>query len=140
MATVTAEVVQTPEAVVETLRAFHAEGVELIAVAGGDGTLQAALTGLLRDLALPAETLPKLLVIGGGTTNMSAADLGTRCQPPVALTRLAAWLERRGPEPHCCSRPLVRLALGRPRSRPASCARGRVARGGRGDEAAGRPL
>ena len=27
----------TPEAVVETLRAFHAEGVELIAVAGGDG-------------------------------------------------------------------------------------------------------
>jgi hypothetical protein len=104
----------TPEAIVETLRAFHAEGVELIAVVGGDGTLQAALTGLLRDLALPAETLPKLLVIGGGTTNMSAADLGTRCQPPVALTRLAAWLERRGPAPHCCSRPLVRLALGRP--------------------------
>lgn len=104
----------TPEAIVETLRAFHAERVELIVVAGGDGTLQAALTGLLRDLALPAEALPKLLVIAGGTTNMSAADLGTRCQPPVALDRLAAWLEGRGPGPRACSRPLVRLALGRP--------------------------
>jgi len=104
----------TPEAIVETLRALHAEGVELIAIAGGDGTLQAALTGLLRDLALPAEALPKLLVIAGGTTNMSAADLGTRCQPPVALARLAAWLEGRGPGPRSCSRPLVRLTLGRP--------------------------
>lgn len=103
----------TPETIIEALRAFDAEGVELIVIAGGDGTLQAALTGLLGDLALPAEALPGLLVIAGGTTNMSAADLGTRCQPTVALNRLTAWLEGRGPEPRTSPRPLVRLELGR---------------------------
>lgn len=52
---------------------------DLVAVNGGDGTLQLFLTHLLQHpgwLALPVDRRPVLAALPGGTTNMSARDLG----------------------------------------------------------------
>ncbi|MBY6205566.1 diacylglycerol kinase family protein [Halomonas denitrificans] len=74
-------------------------GVDTLVLAGGDGTLQGAVSYLARHL--PAEQLPELLVLSAGRTNYVAADLGTRAHFLATLDRLlddgreAARLERR---------------------------------------------
>jgi len=62
----------TPEALAGDLKRFAAEGVDLIVVDGGDGTVREVLT------ALPAAygaALPALAVIPSGKTNILAFDL-----------------------------------------------------------------
>lgn len=53
---------------------FAAAGVEVVAVAGGDGTVQAVLTDLFGRR--PFATPPLLAVVPRGMTNMIAADVG----------------------------------------------------------------
>jgi hypothetical protein len=74
-------------------------GVERLILAGGDGTLQGAVSYLARH---PTEQdLPELLVLSAGRTNYVAADLGTRAHFLTTLDRLfdetarPARLERR---------------------------------------------
>lgn len=67
---VTREAAELPAALEELLASEPAA----LAVNGGDGTLHAALTEMLRSD--PARALPPLLALPGGTTNMSARDLG----------------------------------------------------------------
>jgi hypothetical protein len=55
---------------------FSAAGVELIVVDGGDGTVQALLTALLNDAALPV--VPQITVVPSGMTNLIAADVGLK--------------------------------------------------------------
>ncbi|MDT8437469.1 MAG: diacylglycerol kinase family protein [Wenzhouxiangellaceae bacterium] len=52
------------------------EGAERLVIAGGDGTLQATVSWLARELV--PENFPELLVLSAGRTNYVAADLGTR--------------------------------------------------------------
>lgn len=61
--------------------------VDLLVVIGGDGTLQAALSHLHPG------PWPTVLPIPGGTTNMSARDLGLRGSPSALLLSLARQLE-----------------------------------------------
>ncbi len=74
-------------------------GVDTLVLAGGDGTLQGAVSYLARHLS--AEQLPELLVLSAGRTNYVAADLGTRAHFLATLDRLldpdrtAERLERR---------------------------------------------
>jgi diacylglycerol kinase family enzyme len=86
--------------------------VEIIAVNGGDGTVQAVLTELgRRDLNGKA---PKLAVIGGGMTNVIAKDVGFDNAPPKAMRRLIAALERSEGKGQCLTdvtRPLISLSL-----------------------------
>lgn len=67
--------------------AHHAPGV--LAINGGDGTVQAVLTDLLGDE--PLGWIPELALLRGGTTNMSAADLGLGGRADRALRRLLQW-------------------------------------------------
>lgn len=55
---------------------FMQEGVDLLVIAGGDGTVQAVLNYLF-SRANP-EKQPLISILPGGTTNMTAADLGIR--------------------------------------------------------------
>lgn len=65
-----------------------ADGVEVIAVNGGDGTVQAVLTELgRRNLNGSA---PKLAVLAGGMTNVIAKDVGLDAAPAKGLERLLA--------------------------------------------------
>lgn len=59
---------------------------EIIVVNGGDGTVQAVLTALLRS-PLPA-ALPLLAVLPGGTTNTTARNVGYGRRPLRALQGL----------------------------------------------------
>ena len=58
------------------LRDFAGRDVNLLAIVGGDGTVQATLTGLF--VSRPFDTLPTLAVLPAGRTNMIAADAGIR--------------------------------------------------------------
>jgi diacylglycerol kinase (ATP) len=48
------------------------DGVELLAINGGDGTIHHVLSALLAE---PPQRLPTLALLPGGTTNMSARDI-----------------------------------------------------------------
>ncbi|MDN5871785.1 MAG: acylglycerol kinase family protein [Nitrococcus sp.] len=85
-----------------------ASGVELLVINGGDGTLQASLSCLLGPDG-PAQRRPSLMVIAGGTTNMSAADMGARGTPQQALRSLGAWLAGARSAPLRTERPVLRV-------------------------------
>ncbi|WP_084388299.1 diacylglycerol kinase family protein [Kushneria phosphatilytica] len=101
-----------PEAIEPILRQWLNDGVEGIVVLGGDGTLQAVLTLLLLRFELSTKQLPALIVVGGGTTNMSARALGSRCKPLAALGAVEAW-QQGGAAPRRVSWPVVCVEDGR---------------------------
>jgi diacylglycerol kinase (ATP) len=70
----------------EALAEFEREGVELLVVNGGDGTLQHLLTELLS--AREGTWLPRVAPIRGGRTNVSAIDLGADRDPVRSLSTL----------------------------------------------------
>jgi hypothetical protein len=80
---------RSADEVVEVLAELRARGVGTLAVGGGDGTLQAVATSLLRAGDHPQ---PRLLPLRGGTMNMVAADLGLAGRPWQILER---YLRRR---------------------------------------------
>lgn len=70
----------------EALHRFAEEMVDLIIIDGGDGTVAAAVTTLLRSR--PFFTLPKLAILPGGMTNLIARDVGLRGYRAHSLDRL----------------------------------------------------
>ncbi|MEO3429350.1 diacylglycerol kinase family protein [Pelagibius sp. CAU 1746] len=72
----------------EILRGFARQEVGVVAVAGGDGTVQAALTELYGQR--PFESDPLLVVVPRGMTNMIAADVGLKRRGLAGLRRLLA--------------------------------------------------
>jgi hypothetical protein len=79
---------QTPQQIEAALGELAAAGANCVVLSGGDGTVQAALTTL--SLRSPFASPPTLLVLAGGTTNMSAYDLGSHGRPARLLRRLLA--------------------------------------------------
>jgi diacylglycerol kinase family enzyme len=81
------EVAQTSHAGQATLlaRAAVAEGVELVAVLGGDGTVNEVVNGLVGSGAL-------LGLLGGGHSNVFARGLGLPADPERAAKRLLELL------------------------------------------------
>lgn len=71
------------------------EGLDVIAVLGGDGTLNEVVNGLLH--AGPAADLPSVGVVPGGSTNVFARSLGIAPDPVEATGQLLEGLraERR---------------------------------------------
>ena len=73
-------------AVSEALREMRADPPDLLVVNGGDGTVAAVLTTLLLEGPFPR--LPLLVLLRGGTTNMTAGDVGAREALLPSLHRL----------------------------------------------------
>ena len=69
-------------------------GIDLLAIAGGDGMVQEVIRYLLNNRAI-AEW-PLLTIIPGGTTNMTASDLGIKGSPEAVIRRLEAQLRDSG--------------------------------------------
>lgn len=87
------------------LAEFRERQLDLIVINGGDGTLQAALTTLFRQ---GVEPWPLLAVLAGGSTNVTAGDLGLRGPPRRALPKLLAWAA--APDAGCLvQRPVLRV-------------------------------
>lgn len=66
----------------EIARASHAQGLDLVCVLGGDGTVNEAVNGLLADL--PGDEAPHLAIIPGGSANVAARALGLPADPVEA--------------------------------------------------------
>lgn len=79
-------VLETIEQVPQILAGFARDGVEVVAVAGGDGTVQAVLTEYFGRRSLPK--VPKLAVVPRGTTNMIADDCGLKRRGIEGLRRI----------------------------------------------------
>ncbi len=71
----------------DAVAAFADQGVDLLVVNGGDGTLQRALTEVLGSCP---GWRPRIAPLRSGRTNMAALDLGASRDPSLALQHLIA--------------------------------------------------
>ena len=103
--------VTTLAEIAEALQGFARVGVDAILVNGGDGTVQAVLTSLLRDA--PFETLPRLAVLGAGSTNMIAGDVGVGGRQRGGLRRVLAWAQGEPTDLTVAQRSVLRVTVRR---------------------------
>ncbi len=89
-------------------RQLSGQGVELLAVNGGDGTAHAVLTQLMR---LDSK-MPLVAVIAGGTTNLTANDLSGKLSPEQGLQRLVELLALPADQIRCVQRRLLKITVG----------------------------
>ena len=87
--------------------------IDVLVLNGGDGTVQCALSALLRDPT--RERLPAIAPLRGGRTNSTSSDLGADRDPARGLARLLAATD---------AGQLDRLAVARPVLRVRSALRG----------------
>lgn len=91
------------------------DGVELMVVNGGDGTVQAVLTGIFREPR--ATDIPVLAVLPGGTTNTTARNVGYGLRAEESLGELIDAAAR-GELPGKIQRHRVLEVAGNPLSEP----------------------
>lgn len=100
--------VRRPVEVGEALRRLAGENVGLLAVAGGDGTVQAVLTHLMAGSGF--DRMPVLALIPTGSTNMTAGDVGSVGARRGNWDRLAQWArEPRTGGGRLVTRPVLRV-------------------------------
>jgi len=99
--------VQTPDDVLQALREFSRRDVDLLAVNGGDGTVQAVLTNLFHHQ--PFTTLPMLAVLQSGTTSMTARDVGFSGSRVKSLRKLFKWATAGDGQPRVIQRPVLQV-------------------------------
>jgi len=95
----------------EALTHLADRGVDLLAVSGGDGTLQRTLTELLTN----GEIFPKMPLVAplrAGRTNMSALDIGSDRHPVHALERLLRASRDNSIQFRLVTRPVLHVDLG----------------------------
>lgn len=78
-----------PNSINKALSEFSLNGVELVVVNGGDGTVHAVLTALGRDNIFT--TPPLLALLCAGTTSMLPRDVGSTGPSAAALSRILQW-------------------------------------------------
>ncbi|BCO31231.1 hypothetical protein TspCOW1_13340 [Thiohalobacter sp. COW1] len=85
-------ITRTVEEAETLIRRLADSDIQVLAINGGDGTL-ACLLGLLLQ-HWPQQRRPALIVLPGGTANMSAGDVGAAGSPRKAWKRFFRWLDR----------------------------------------------
>lgn len=99
--------VETPQDVSAALADFAGKEVNLVAISGGDGTVQAVLTAIFHHQ--PFETFPLLAVLQSGTASMIARDVGFLGSRRKALRRLFHWTRTGDGAPIFMHRPVLRV-------------------------------
>ena len=96
-----------PDGICQALSDFSNQGVELLVVNGGDGTVQAILTilGNEKKIARP----PLLSLLCAGTTSMLPRDVGVDGSPVVALQRILKWSKSTNKDLVVQSRSILRV-------------------------------
>ena len=94
----------------EAMRTIARISPSVLAINGGDGTVQAALTELHNGGHFEGGT-PPVAVLPSGKTNLIALDLGVQGDPVVALGKLLE-IARADLAPHLVARELISLSGG----------------------------
>lgn len=97
------------ESVAPALGEMAQRGVDVIVLDGGDGTVQHALTQVMRD-SLPGYR-PWLAPLRGGRTNTIAGDLGAARNPVRGLTALLTEIESGRMAERIVERPVLRVEI-----------------------------
>jgi hypothetical protein len=101
--------VQTPGEVLNALLNFARKEVDVVAVNGGDGTVQAVLTALFHNQ--PFNKLPLLVILQSGTTSMIAGDIGFRGSRVKVLQKLFHWVHAGEGNPRITTRPVLQVSI-----------------------------
>ena len=102
--------VRYPEQVAEALEEFSRAKVDVIALNGGDGTIQAAVTCLYQQPLF--ERMPLLALLPGGTTNMTAYDVSGGRRKLLPAIRGLLRGARAGGDWRVTERPVLRVCRG----------------------------
>ena len=97
---------QVPGALSELAR----QGVNIVAVNGGDGTLQHVLTHILDSTIFPS--VPAIAPLAGGRTNMNAADIGSARKPATGFAALLRAVQTHTLAQRIVKRPVLRVDCG----------------------------
>ena len=100
----------------DAMKAIARVRPKVLAINGGDGTVQAALTEIYNGGYFEGEP-PPVAVLPSGKTNLIALDLGARGDPIEALERLIE-LARTDLKPYTVARELIALRHGEGDDRP----------------------
>ncbi len=106
--------VQRPASPAETasaLAVLAAQGVETLAVCGGDGTVQQVLNTILSP-ASPFAQAPVLAILPGGTTNMIAHNLNEANRPAAVFQTILNHADAGTLAARLATRPVMRLSGG----------------------------
>ncbi len=94
----------------DAVAALAARDIGVLAVYGGDGTLQRVLTAMLRSPA--SARLPLIAPLKGGRTNAGALDIGSHPNPLRALSGLMKTVRHDSLAQAVVERPVLRVELG----------------------------
>jgi diacylglycerol kinase-like protein len=94
----------------EALSFLAREEVDLLAVHGGDGTLQRTLSEILGRGRFPR--LPLIAPLRGGRTNLNALDIGSHRNPATALAALFHAAHNGGVQERLVDRAVLRVEVG----------------------------
>jgi hypothetical protein len=100
-------IVNHQEELLPSLADFAEREVDVLAVSGGDGTVQRVLSMLF--VHRPFAQTPLLAVMHSGTTNMIAGDVGIRGRGLTGLRHLISWIRSPQPEDAVVERPILRV-------------------------------
>ncbi len=98
---------RSPADMAAALKDLGDQGLDLLIINAGDGTIAAALTSLFNDR--PFSKQPLLALLRGGTTNITAGDAGMKQRPAKALKRLLSWAQSVHTDVELLERPVIRV-------------------------------
>lgn len=101
---------ESGEHVAEALQLLARKEVELLAINGGDGTLQRTLSEVLANGHFAR--VPLIAPLRGGRTNMNALDIGGQRNPVTALEALLYAARNGGVQQRLVERAVLRLEFG----------------------------
>ena len=99
-----------PDDVSDALSFLAGQSVDLLAIVGGDGTISSFFTQLLGEAQF--ESLPPIVILPGGTANMTGGDVGLKADLLSAVRRLCDWLEQGSVQASLHRRAILRVRPG----------------------------
>lgn len=100
----------SPEEISTALNRMRAHAPDVLAINSGDGTIAATLTALFNER--PFSQQPLLALLRGGTTNMTAGDVGMHGNARQALQKLLRWARAVDPDVALRQRAPLRVQTG----------------------------
>ncbi len=95
---------ETQAELLQALTGFRQQGVNIIAINGGDGTVRDVLTALWQA---DPQWRPALTIIPGGKTNLAAYDVGSAPHGPKGLRQVLDAASKGQLDRHRVSRPIL---------------------------------